>query len=186
VRKTSIAATDRKATGAAQTETLQNEPSPVLCRPYESSISGLEWLLQHLMMEVLDAGSRSAEAGSDVSGQITSPGWPSVARREDRVRLWAAIAARPKTRNAGVAAGVSEPVAYRWFLRAGGVNPQLAPTLHSLNLLWTVPLAFAVGSFPTAILRFQRCGFHEYLGESAQSVFRYRRSHTMSGKSHVG
>jgi hypothetical protein len=60
-------------------------------------------------------------------GQIPSPGRPWVAWREDRVRFWSAIASGAKTRNAGVAAGVSEPVAYRWFLHAGGVNPQLAP-----------------------------------------------------------
>ena len=37
--------------------------------------------------------------------------------------------------------------------------------LHSLHLLWTVPLAFAVGYLPAAIVRFQRCGIHECLGE---------------------
>lgn len=62
-------------------------------------------------------------------GQIPSPGRPTVAWREDRVAFWAAIAAGVKTREAGVAAGVSEPVAYRWFRHPGGVNPNLAPTL---------------------------------------------------------
>lgn len=38
-------------------------------------------------------------------------------------------------------------------------------SLHSLHLLWTVPLAFAIGYFPAAIVRFQRCGLHECLGE---------------------
>lgn len=56
-------------------------------------------------------------------GQIVSPGRPTVAWREDRVRFWEAIAVGAKTREAAVAAGVSEPVAYRWFLHAGGVNP---------------------------------------------------------------
>jgi hypothetical protein len=67
-------------------------------------------------------------------GQLFSPGRPSVAWREDRVRFWAAIASGVKTRDAGVAAGVSEPVAHRWFLHAGGVNPQLAPTLSGRYL----------------------------------------------------
>lgn len=58
-------------------------------------------------------------------GQITSPGRPEVAWREDRVRFWAAIAAGAGTAEAGAAAGVSEPVAYRWFRHAGGVNPRL-------------------------------------------------------------
>lgn len=67
-------------------------------------------------------------------GQIASPGRPTVAWREDRVRFWAAIAAGAKTREAGVAAGVSEPVAYRWFRHAGGVNPHLTPTLSGRYL----------------------------------------------------
>ncbi|WP_229791108.1 IS30 family transposase [Zhihengliuella salsuginis] len=51
------------------------------------------------------------------------------ARREDRVRFWQAIAVGAKTREAGQAAGVSEPVAHRWFRHAGGVNPQLPSTV---------------------------------------------------------
>lgn len=62
-------------------------------------------------------------------GQIVSPGRPTVAWREDRVRFWQAIAAGAKTREAGDAAGVSEPVAHRWFKHAGGVNPQLTPSV---------------------------------------------------------
>ena len=62
-------------------------------------------------------------------GQIVSPGRPTVAWREDRVRFWQAIAAGAKTREAGEAAGVSEPVAHRWFRHAGGVNPHLASTV---------------------------------------------------------
>ena len=40
-------------------------------------------------------------------GQIPSPGRPSVAWREDRVRFWAAIARGAKTEEACVEAGVS-------------------------------------------------------------------------------
>jgi hypothetical protein len=47
-------------------------------------------------------------------GQIPSPGRPTVAWREDWVRLWEAITAGSKTRDAAVVAGVSEPVGYRW------------------------------------------------------------------------
>ena len=71
-------------------------------------------------------------------GQIPSPGRPTVAWREDRVRFWAAIARGLKTEDAGVEAGVSSPVAYRWFRHAGGVNPALpqlcqAAICHSLS-----------------------------------------------------
>lgn len=67
-------------------------------------------------------------------GQIVSPGRPTVAWREDRVRFWAAIARGAKTLEAGVEAGVSEPVAHRWLRHAGGVNPQLAPTVSGRYL----------------------------------------------------
>ncbi len=62
-------------------------------------------------------------------GQIVSPGRPTVAWRQDRVEFWQAIARGAKTREAGNAAGISEPVAHRWFRHAGGVNPQLTPTV---------------------------------------------------------
>ena len=62
-------------------------------------------------------------------GQIPSPGAPTIAWREDRVRFWAAIARGLKSDEAGVEAGVSSPVAYRWFRHAGGVNPCLPQTV---------------------------------------------------------
>jgi hypothetical protein len=58
-------------------------------------------------------------------GQIPSPGRPTVAWREDRVRFWAAVARGAKTEDACVEAGVSGPVGFRWFRHAGGVNPCL-------------------------------------------------------------
>ena len=59
-------------------------------------------------------------------GQVHSPGRPTVAWRADRVRFWAAIARGVKTEVAAAEAGVSAPVAFRWFRHAGGVNPRLA------------------------------------------------------------
>jgi IS30 family transposase len=61
-------------------------------------------------------------------GQIPSPGRPTVAWREDRVRFWAAIARGVTTEDAAVDAGVSSPVGFRWFRHAGGVNPRLPAT----------------------------------------------------------
>ena len=61
-------------------------------------------------------------------GQVPSPGRPTIAWREDRVRFWAAIANGAMTEEAAVEAGVSSPVAFRWFRHAGGVNPCLSPT----------------------------------------------------------
>ena len=62
-------------------------------------------------------------------GQIRSPGRPTVAWRQDRVRFWTAIAGGEKTEDAAAQAGVSSPVGFRWFRHAGGVNPCLSPTV---------------------------------------------------------
>jgi len=67
-------------------------------------------------------------------GQIPSPGRPTVAWREDRVRFWGAIASGVKTEDAAVEAGVSSPVAFRWFRKAGGMNPRLCPTVSGRYL----------------------------------------------------
>ncbi len=67
-------------------------------------------------------------------GQIPSPGRPTVAWREDRARFWAAIARGVMTEDAAVEAGVSSPVAFRWFRHAGGVNPCLSPTVSGRYL----------------------------------------------------
>jgi IS30 family transposase len=67
-------------------------------------------------------------------GQIPSPGAPTVAWREDRVRFWAAIAQGVKTDEAAAEAGVSSPVGYRWFRHAGGVNPCLTPAVSGRYL----------------------------------------------------
>lgn len=104
-------------------------------------------------------------------GQIPSPGRPSVAWREDRVRFWVAIAAGAKTRDAGGAAGVSEPVAHRWFLHAGGVNPQLAPTLSGRYLS-------SSDREDIALWRAQDCGVREIarrLGRSPSTISRELR-----------
>lgn len=67
-------------------------------------------------------------------GQIPSPGRPSVAWRQDRVRFWAAIAAGAMTEDAAAEAGVSSPVGFRWFRHAGGVNPCLPETVSGRYL----------------------------------------------------
>ena len=67
-------------------------------------------------------------------GQIPSPGRPSVAWRQDRVRFWAAIAAGAMTEDAAAEAGVSSPVGFRWFRHAGGVNPRLPETVSGRYL----------------------------------------------------
>jgi hypothetical protein len=67
-------------------------------------------------------------------GQVPSPGRPTVAWREDRVRFWGAIARGVMTEDAAADAGVSSPVGFRWFRHAGGVNPCLLPTVSGRYL----------------------------------------------------
>ncbi len=61
-------------------------------------------------------------------GKLRSPGRPPVARREDRVRFWEAIAGGVSTVQAARLVGVSEIVGSRWFRDAGGMpNLKLVP-----------------------------------------------------------
>ena len=61
-------------------------------------------------------------------GQIRSPGRPSTARHEDRVRFWEAIARGSSSAAAAVEAGLTPAVGSRWFRHAGGMSPiRLAP-----------------------------------------------------------
>lgn len=61
-------------------------------------------------------------------GKMWSPGRPSTARREDRVRFWEAIAIGLSSEDAAGEAGVSPAVGSRWFRQAGGMPPlDLAP-----------------------------------------------------------
>ena len=91
-------------------------------------------------MGVLD---RQRAVGS--VGTIPSPGRPTVAWRQDRVRFWAAIAAGAMTEDAAAEAGVSSPVGFRWFRHVGGVNPQL-------------PRLFRVVTCPRMSVKTLRCG----------------------------
>jgi IS30 family transposase len=64
----------------------------------------------------------------ELRGLMWSPGRPSKARREDRVRFWEAIARGASSEDAAGEAGVSAPVGSRWFRQAGGMPPiSLAP-----------------------------------------------------------
>jgi IS30 family transposase len=87
-------------------------------------------------------------------GQVPSPGRPTVAWRADRVRFWAAVAGGLKTEEAAAAAGVSAPVAFRWFRHAGGVNPCLSPAVSGRYLSF-------VEREEIALLRAQGLGVRE-------------------------
>jgi IS30 family transposase len=72
--------------------------------------------------------SKRQQAVRAMRGHMWSPGRPSTARREDRVRFWEAIARGLSSEDAAVEAGVSPAVGTRWFRQAGGMPPiSLAP-----------------------------------------------------------
>jgi transposase, IS30 family len=104
-------------------------------------------------------------------GQIPSPGRPTLAWRQDRVQFWAAIARGAKTEDAAVEAGVSSPVAFRWFRHAGGVNPCLPPSVSGRYL------SFAERE-DIAIWHAQKVGVREIarrLGRSPSTISRELR-----------
>ncbi len=87
-------------------------------------------------------------------GQMWSPGRPSTARREDRVRFWEAVAQGLSTEDAAAQAGVSPAVGSRWFRQAGGMPPiSLAPVSGRY-------LSFSERE-EIAIMRAQRAGVRE-------------------------
>jgi IS30 family transposase len=129
----------------------------------------------------MGAGKRQLAVRA-MRGQMWSPGRPSTARREDRVRFWEAIAGGASSEDAAVATGVSQAVGSRWFRQAGGMPP--------ISLL---PLSGRYLSFPEreeiAILHAQRHGMREIarrVGRSPSTISRElrrnaaTRSHTVS------
>jgi IS30 family transposase len=65
---------------------------------------------------------------------MPSPGRPSVAWREDRVRFWAGIARGLSSEEAAAKIGVSQAVGTRWFRHAGGVRPNLSAAVSGRYL----------------------------------------------------
>ena len=104
-------------------------------------------------------------------GRMWSPGRPSTARREDRVRFWQSIGSGATSEDAAAAAGVSQAVGSRWFRQAGGMPPiSLAPVSERY-------LSFSERE-EIAILRAQRVGVREIarrLGRSASTISRELR-----------
>jgi IS30 family transposase len=112
--------------------------------------------------------SKRQQAIRAMRGQMWSPGRPSTARREDRVRFWEAIAHGLSSEDAAGEAGLSPAVGTRWFRQAGGMPPiRLAPVserylsfaereeiaiLHAQHL-GVRPIARRLGRAPSTISR---------------------------------
>jgi IS30 family transposase len=114
-------------------------------------------------------------------GQMWSPGRPSVARRQERVRFWSAIAQGASTEDAAAESRVSSAVGARWFRHAGGMPPiSLAP-------LWGRYLSFAERE-EIAILRAQQHGVREIArrtGRSPSTISRELRRNASTRSHHV-
>ena len=114
---------------------------------------------------------KKQQAIREMRGQMWSPGRPSTARREDRVRFWEAISRGASSEVAAVEAGVSSAVGARWFRNAGGMPPlTLAPTSgHYLSFSEREEIA---------ILRAQTLGVRQIarrLGRSPSTISRELR-----------
>jgi len=98
-----------------------------------------------------------------------------VARREDRRRFWAFIAAGLTSEDAAVGAGVSPPVGSRWFRESGGMPPSTLD--RSSKPLSGRYLSFAERE-EIALLRAQGHGVREIarrLGRAASTISRELR-----------
>ena len=75
---------------------------------------------------------------SDRAGRaaMRSPGRPSVGRREERQRFWAAVARGVSSEDAAGEAGVSAAVGVRWFREGGGM-----PTVTQAPVVGALPVA---------------------------------------------
>src|SRR5512140_286407 len=116
---------------------------------------------------------KSNRAGRPV---MYSPGRPSVGRREERQRFWAAIARGVSTVDAAGEAGVSEAVGVRWFREGGGM-----PTVTQAPLSGRY-LSFAERE-EIAILRARGGGVREVarsLGRSPSTISRELRRNAVT------
>src|SRR3712207_3271941 len=68
-------------------------------------------------------GTRKRRSDRALRAVTRSPGWPGVARREDRRRFWASIAAGLSSEEAGGDAGGASVGGRRGFREAGGMAP---------------------------------------------------------------
>src|SRR6185436_9465642 len=135
---------------------------------------GIKWSSQHLD-EGIAMGTRKRRSDRAGRGILRSRGRPGVARREDRRRFWAAIAAGLASEDAARRAGVSPAVGTRWFREAGGMPPAaFAPSSKPLCGRY---LSFAERE-EIALCRAQGQGVREVarqLGRAASTISRELR-----------
>src|SRR4051794_41818279 len=86
------------------------------------AIGGIKWSSQHLE-EGVAMGTRKRRSDRAGRGVLRSPGRPGVARREDRRRFWAAIAAGLAREGGAGRAGGSAGGGGRGVWGGGGAAP---------------------------------------------------------------
>jgi len=122
------------------------------------------------------------QAIQEMRGRMWSPGRPSTARREDRVRFWQTIARGASSEDAAGEVGLSPAVGARWFRQAGGMPPiDLAPVSERY-------LSFAERE-ELAILHAQHLGVREIarrLGRSPSTISRELRRNASTRSQSVG
>ena len=139
--------------------------------------------------------SKRQAAVRAIRGQMWSPGRPSTARREDRVRFWGAIARGVSSEDAAAEIGVAFAVGTRWFRQAGGMRPSaLGSALSGKYLsfaereeiaIWHAQnlgvreIARRLGRDPSTIS--ESCGAMPPLALATLSTWPRQRSGTRSG-----
>src|SRR5450755_2298996 len=122
-------------------------------------------------------GVRKRRSDRAARAVMSSPGRPSVGRRQERQRFWAAIARGVSSEDAAGEAGVSAAVGVRWFRESGGM-----PTVTQAPLSGRY-LSFAERE-EIAILRARGRGVCEIarsLGRSASTISREVRRNAATG-----
>ena len=115
--------------------------------------------------------TKRQEAIRAMRGRMSSPGRPSTARREDRIRFWTAIARGKSSEDAATEAGVSPPVGVRWFRQAGGMSPISLVPLSGRYLSFAEREEIAIGHAQHLPVR----EIARRLGRSASTVSRELR-----------
>src|SRR6266540_2723815 len=116
-------------------------------------------------------GGKRQQAIRAMRGQMWSPGRPSIARREDRVRFWEGIARGASSEDAAAAAGVSQAVGSRWFRQAGGMSPISLAPLSGRYLSFSEREEIAILHAQDVGVR----GIAQRLGRSASTISRELR-----------
>lgn len=122
--------TAQLATSALRSDVARRQPhGTVLVHSDRGSQGGFKWSSQHLERRGCDAQQEPTEGGPPLPGTDPFAGKARCGVARGPCPVLGSDCSGLKTDDAGVEAGISSPVAYRWFRHAGGVNPCLPQTV---------------------------------------------------------